>query len=147
MLGEDIVQRFRIVQNDAGASDAHECVGTTAGGNDVWIHREFLECDVRILTGFIEPHFFAGFSGGPKACVPGLARLDTIMRNHSPRYLDNVQVQWGQTYDNPLWEDIMEAARLAEPIFLLNVALNRDKEITEVFAGDLVAALTVYYAF
>jgi len=140
MLGDDIIQRFRIVQNDARASDAHECVGTTAGGNAVWIHREFLECDVRILTGFIEPHFFAGFSGGPKACVPGLARLDTIMRNHSPQYLDNVQVQWGQTYGNPLWEDIMEATRLAEPIFLLNVALNRDKEITGVFAGDLVAA-------
>ena len=79
------LSRFRIVQNDAHDRDSHASVGTTAGGNEVWIHKEYLRCDVRILTGFIEPHFFAGFSGGGKACMPGLAALETILRNHSAR--------------------------------------------------------------
>lgn len=137
MLGADIVDRFRVVQNDAHDRDSHIQVGTTASGNEVWIHQEYLRCDVRILTGFIEPHFFAGFSGGGKACMPGLALLETIARNHCPRHLDNPRATWGVTQGNPVWEEVREAVRLAGPAFLLNVALNRDKEITGVFAGDL----------
>jgi lactate racemase len=137
MLGEQIVERFRIVQNDAHDRDSHASVGTTASGNEVWIHKEYLRCDVRILTGFIEPHFFAGFSGGGKACMPGLALLETILRNHSVRHMDHPAVTWGVTRGNPLWEEIREAAGKAGPAFLLNVTLNREKQITAVFAGDL----------
>ena len=92
---------------------------------------------MRILTGFIEPHFFAGFSGGGKACMPGLALLETVLRNHSARHIDHPKATWGVTQGNPVWEEIREAARMAGPSFLLNVALNREKEITAVFAGDL----------
>ena len=137
ILGEQIVGRFRIVQNDASDRDAHASVGTTASGNEVWIHKEYLRCDVRILTGFIEPHFFAGFSGGGKACMPGLALLETVLRNHSARHIDHPAATWGVTRGNPLWEEIREATRMAGPAFLLNVALNREKQITAVFAGDL----------
>jgi lactate racemase len=137
MLGQEIVQRFRIVQNNATDRDSHSPVGTTSGGNEVWIHQEYLRCDMRILTGFIEPHFFAGFSGGGKACMPGLARLETILRNHSARRIDHPKATWGVTQGNPIWEEIREAARMAGPAFLLNVALNREKQITAVFAGDL----------
>jgi nickel-dependent lactate racemase len=137
MLGEQVVKRFRIVQNDARDRNAHALVGTTAGGNEVWIHKEYLRCDVRILTGFIEPHFFAGFSGGGKACMPGLARLETIMRNHNADNIDDPKAAWGVTHGNPVWEEIREAARMVPSTFLLNVALNREKQITAVFAGDL----------
>jgi lactate racemase len=140
MLGEDAVRRFRIVQNDTQDPDAHALVGTTAGGNAVWICRELLRCDLRVLTGFIEPHFFAGFSGGGKACMPGMARLDTVLRNHCPANIDHPKATWGVTCGNPIAEEIREAARLCGPGFLLNVTMNRDKQITGVFAGDLEAA-------
>jgi len=99
-----------------------------------------MECDIRILTGFIEPHFFAGFSGGGKAVMPGLALLETVMNNHNAQNIDHCQARWGVTNGNPIWEDVMDAAKMCLPLFLLNVALNRDKEITAVFAGDLEKA-------
>ena len=137
MFGEQIVDRFTVVQNDAHDRDAHALVGTTADGNEVWIHKEYLRCDVRILTGFIEPHFFVGFSGGGKACMPGLAALETIQRNHCARNMDHPRATWAVTHGNPIWEGIREATLLAPPSFLLNVTLNRDQQITGVFAGDM----------
>jgi nickel-dependent lactate racemase len=137
MLGETIVERFQIVQNDANDRVSHVQVGTTARGNAVWLHRDFVACDVHILTGFIEPHFFAGFSGGPKATMPGVALLDTIMANHSAANLDDPNVRWGITHGNPLWDEINEAAHMIPRNFLVNVALNSDKQIAGVFAGDL----------
>jgi nickel-dependent lactate racemase len=137
MLGERVVDRFRIVQNDAHDRDSHALAGTTVSGNEVWIHKEYLRCDVRILTGFIEPHFFAGFSGGGKACMPGLALLETTLRNHSARNIDHPMATWGVTHGNPVWEEIREAAMMTVPSFLLNVALNREKQITAVVAGDM----------
>ena len=83
MLGGDVTARYRIVQNDASNRSSHIHVGTTSRGNDIRLHREFVECDFHLLTGFIEPHFFAGFSGGGKAAMPGLALLDTVLRNHN----------------------------------------------------------------
>jgi nickel-dependent lactate racemase len=139
MLGDQVFDRYRIVQNDATDRGSHVLVGRTASGNDVWIHRAFVECDVRVLTGFIEPHFFAGFSGGGKAVMPGLALLETVMRNHSAANLDSPLARWGITRGNPLWEEIRQAAAMVAmmgPTFLLNVALNRDRQITGVFAGD-----------
>ena len=140
MLGEKILRRYRIVQNNCHDRDSHALVGTTEGGNDIWIHKDYLKCDVRILTGFIEPHFFAGFSGGGKAVMPGLALLETVLRNHSAKNLDNPLATWGITEGNPLWEEIRQAASMTDPTFLLNVTLNRDKQITGVFAGDFEQA-------
>jgi nickel-dependent lactate racemase len=100
MLGDEIADRFRIVQNDANDRDSHVRAGRTSSGNEVWIHREFVECDVRIPTGFIEPHFFAGFSGGGKAIMPGLALLDTVMHNHSAANMDSPLARWGITHGN-----------------------------------------------
>jgi len=140
MLGDEIVDRYRIVQNDASDRDSHVLVGRTISGNDAWIHREFVECDVRIPTGFIEPHFFAGFSGGGKAIMPGLALLETVMRNHNAKNLDSPLACWGITHGNPVWEEIREVAAMVQPTFLLNVTLNRDQQITGVFAGDFEEA-------
>ena len=168
MFGTQIASRFRIVQNDAcaggslkaeglgdgrtdraschpqaaleAATQSHARVGTTARGNEVWIHKDYLRCDVRILTGFIEPHFFAGFSGGGKAVMPGLALLETILRNHHARNIDHPQAASCIADGNPVWEEIREAAQMTAPTFLVNVALDRDKQITAVFAGAMEPA-------
>ena len=136
MLGEDILSRYRIIQNDAGDRSSYKLVGTTKSGNEIWLHKGYLDCDIRILTGFIEPHFFAGFSGGGKAVMPGLALLETILSNHSVNNIDHPKATWGVTCGNPIWEEIQQAASLVPPSFLLNLALNKDKKITAVFAGD-----------
>ncbi|MFC1545003.1 lactate racemase domain-containing protein, partial [Gemmatimonadota bacterium] len=128
LLGEKIAANYKIVQNDANDRDSHVPAGTTADGNEILLLREYLDCTVKILTGFIEPHFFAGFSGGGKACMPGLASLDTICRNHSVKNLDSPLTTWGVTEGNPVWEDVRQAVSLAPPAFLVNVALNRNKQ-------------------
>ncbi|MGD0342133.1 MAG: nickel-dependent lactate racemase, partial [Bacteroidales bacterium] len=140
ILGNNIVKDFRIVQNDANNFDLHQYMGTTHSGNKVFLNKELQKFDHKILTGFIEPHFFAGFSGGGKALMPGMAFVDTIKFNHSIAHLSLDKVTWGITYGNPLWEEIMEAAEFSSGLFLLNVTLNKDKKITNVFAGDLRAA-------
>jgi len=140
MLGPTVFGRFPIVQNDARLEEEHRSVGVTRRGNEVRIHRELLDCDVKILTGFIEPHFFAGFSGGGKAVMPGMAALSTIVHNHSAANMDHPKATWGVTEGNPVFSEVREAARMIDGCFLVNVALNREKKITAVFAGDLVEA-------
>lgn len=140
ILGENIVRNYEIVQNDSNNPDLHDYVGTTISGNRVCLNKKILDCNLKILTGFIEPHFFAGFSGGGKALVPGMAYADTIKYNHSISHLSHKNATWGVTYGNPLWEEMMEAAEFVPGLFLLNIALNRNKEITNVFAGDLRTA-------
>jgi len=140
MLGEEIVSKYRIVQNDATDTTSHRYIGTTSRGNDIFINAEFLDCDVKILTGFIEPHFFAGFSGGPKAVMPGMAAINTIYKNHSVRNIEDPNARWSVTYGNVIWDEILEAALIVEPDFIVNVSLNRDKLITGIFAGTLEQA-------
>jgi nickel-dependent lactate racemase len=132
--------RLRIRQHDARDPEAHVRIGTTKRGTEVFVDREFMECDVHILTGFIEPHFFAGFSGGPKAIVPGLASIRTVTQNHGPANLDHPNARWGVTRGNPVWEDIFEAASMVPRVFIVNVTMNRDRKITRVFAGDMERA-------
>jgi nickel-dependent lactate racemase len=147
MLGEEWVHAFPIIQNDAEEPGAYSFVGTTASGNEVFFHGELMQCDIRIATGFIEPHLFAGFSGGGKAFLPGMARLDSILHNHSPSHVGHPNAGWGNIKDNPILEDIRQASRFAEPSFLLNVTLDRKQGITNVFAGDVHAAHTAGCAF
>ncbi len=140
ILGKDIVKNYRIVQNEANDPDLHEYVGTTSSGNKIFLNQEVLKCTIKILTGFIEPHLFAGFSGGGKALIPGMSFLDTIKFNHSISHLSHKETVWGVTDGNLLWEEIMEAAEFVPGLFLLNISLNKNKDITSVFAGDLRAA-------
>jgi nickel-dependent lactate racemase len=136
MLGTGIAGTYRIEQHDAWNRDRLVCVGETQFGHPVWLNRTYVEADVRIVTGFIEPHFFAGFSGGPKAVLPGVAGAETIWANHSAAMIGHPQATWGVTAGNPIYEEMAEAAALAEPAFCLNVALNAEKAITDVWAGD-----------
>jgi nickel-dependent lactate racemase len=140
MLGQDIVANYRIVQHDAWDAEGLVSVGRTSFGHEVHINAEYMRADVKILTGFIEPHFFAGFSGGPKAVLPGLADQRSVLANHGAEMIEHPQATWGITAGNPIWEEMREVALRTSPSFLFNVSLNRDKQITGVFAGDLLAA-------
>jgi len=140
MLTPGVVQRYRVLNHEPQNPDALVQFGTTRDGTPAWFNRHLVEADVRIITGFIEPHFFAGFSGGPKGIVPGCAGLQTVMSNHGARNIGHPQATFGVTDGNPLWEELRELARRVGSSFLLNVTLNERRQITGVFAGDLVEA-------
>lgn len=147
MLGADITSRYTIVQNNAFDPATQVELGKSGQGHAIWLNRELMACDVKILTGFIEPHFFAGFSGAGKAIMPGMAGLETILGNHCAANIAHPQATWGQTWGNPIWEEVREIAHQADATFLLNVALNREKQITGIFAGDLDQAHASGVAF
>jgi len=140
MLGDGIVENYRIVQNISTDQSKQSHLGKTRFGHDIWINSELIACDVKILTGFIEPHLFAGFSGGAKAIMPGMAGLSTIMGNHSAKMIADPNATWGITEGNPIFEEIIEIVDKVENIFLLNVTLNKNKEISGIFSGELKAA-------
>ena len=94
-----------------------DAVGTTSSGVAVHLNREFLQADVRITTGFVEPHFFAGFSGGPKMVAPGLAGLATVMTLHDARRIGHPNATWGITEGNPIHDDVREIARMVGVAF------------------------------
>jgi nickel-dependent lactate racemase len=147
MLGSRIVDNYRCWQHDAYDDANLAPLGVTSRGNPVRVNRHFLEAEVKILTGFIEPHFFAGFSGGPKGVLPALAGAESVMSNHGRAMIAHPNATWGVTEGNPIWEEMLEVALLTRPTFLLNVTLNADKQITGVFAGDLLAAHRAGCAF
>jgi nickel-dependent lactate racemase len=147
MLGSEVVDRYRIVQHDAWDDENLVEVGRNRAGRPVRVNRAYMEASVRILTGFIEPHFFAGVSGGPKAVLPGIADIEAILDNHGGTMVADPQATWAVTEGNPMWEEMLWIAQRTAPAFLLNVTLNREREITGVFAGDLVAAHCAGVAF
>ncbi len=137
LLGPEIVKKREII-NHLGEIDSElVSVGRSSEGVEIQINRHYVESDLRILTGFIEPHFMAGFSGGRKAVCPGLAGVSTMQYAHSPDLLESPFASAGVMENNPFHRFALEAARLAGVDFILNVTINRSKEITGVFAGDL----------
>jgi lactate racemase len=140
MLGEWVVDNIRIINNHCHDKETLVNLGESKFGCDVYLNKEYVEADFRIVTGFIEPHFFAGFSGGPKGIMPGIAGIETIMTFHNARMIGDPRSTWGNMEDNPVQEMTREINRLCKPDFMLNVTLNREKEITAVFAGELYEA-------
>ena len=140
MLTPEVVANYRCVNHHCEDRAAHMQFGTTRAGAPALLNRVLAEADVRIVTGFIEPHFFAGFSGGPKGIMPGVAALETVMSNHGARNIGDPQAAFGITEGNPIWEEMRDIALRVGPSFLVNVALNERREITGIFAGDLLAA-------
>ena len=147
MVGDDIFERRRIVQNNTFDPATQVRVGVTSKGHETWLSAELMACDLKILTGFIEPHLFAGFSGGGKAIMPGMAGQRTVLGNHDAGMVGHPKAIWGVTQGNPIWEEVREVAGQAGRLFLLNVTLNRDKAVTGVFAGDIDQAHAAGCAF
>jgi nickel-dependent lactate racemase len=138
MLGDEVVDRVRVVNHDARDRDRLVWVGTHGDGVPVWLNREWVEADVRITTGFVEPHFFAGFSGGPKLVAPGLAALETVLVLHDAARIGSPRATWGITRGNPVHDDVRAIAEATGVTFALDVVLNRDKDIVAAFGGDLL---------
>ena len=139
MLGSTLIQRYRVVNHDAFDHVNLVRVGDTPGKIPVWLNRHWVESDVRITAGLVEPHFFAGFSGGPKMVAPGLAGFETIMRLHDAAMIGNAKSTWGITEGNPIHDAIRQIAGQTGVDFSVDVTINRDHKITSVHAGDLFA--------
>ncbi len=140
MLTPEVVRRYRVLNHEPGNPEALARVGVTSDGTPALLNKHLVEAETRIVTGFIEPHFFAGFSGGPKGIMPGVAGMETVISNHGRRNIANPNSAFGITEGNPIWEEMRDIALRAGPSFLANVTLNERREITGVFAGDLIEA-------
>ena len=138
MLTPEVVSRYKVLNHDCENDADLVQLGNTRDGTPALLNRHAVEADLRIITGFIEPHLFAGFSGGPKGIMPGVAGLKTVMSNHGAKNIENQNATFGITGGNPIWEEMLEIALRTGPKFLLNVTLNEQRKITQVFAGDLL---------
>jgi nickel-dependent lactate racemase len=136
-LGRGIVENYRVVNHDVNQT---VYLGTTSQGTPVDINARVIEADFRISTGFIEPHFFAGFSGGRKSIAPGVFSVRSAYHNHGYRMIEHPRARGGILRGNPIHKDLVEQARMAGLDFIVNVLLNRQREITHVVAGDPVKA-------
>ncbi len=132
-----ILKNYRVVQHNAHDRTTQTLVGRMTDGAEVWLNSEVVAASKRIVVGYIEPHFFAGFTGGPENIAPGVAGIDTIGALQSPRLIAQEKATWGIAAGNPVWERMCEAARLIDVAFNLSVTLNNRHHVTNVFAGEL----------
>jgi len=136
MMGEDICNKYNIVNHDARNIESHKFLGFTERGIQIEVDRTFLEADLKILTGSIEPHFMAGFTGGRKGICPGISSINTIRGAHGPKILEPEEAKSGNLEGNPLHEMATEISRKAGVDFICNVVLNKDRKVIGVFSGD-----------
>ncbi len=136
MLGAEVVDSYRVVNHDAFDPTQLVDVGETPDGVPIWLNRQWVDADIRITTGFVEPHFFAGFSGGPKMAAPGLAGFETTMRLHNAEMIGHANSVWGITEGNPIHDAIRQISRQTGVDFAVDVTINREHRITSVYAGD-----------
>ena len=140
IVGPDILSRYWVDSHRARNLDEHADLGVTSGGTHVYVDKRFVEADLHITLGFIEPHLMAGFSGGRKLVSIGLAGESTIKCLHSPPYMRDPNAVEGSFPDNPLHRELLEIASKAGHDFMVDVALTRQRSIAAVFAGDPVEA-------
>ena len=136
MLGQDVVDGYNVINHDAFDAGNLVLKGHTSGGIPIWLNRHWAEADIGITTGFVEPHFFAGFSGGPKMVAPGLAGFDTIMLLHNSEMIGHPKATWGIMEGNPIHEAIREISEITGVDFAVEVTINRDHRLTSAYAGD-----------
>ncbi len=136
MLGE-FASSMRVINHDSRDADSLRWCGTMGNNVPVWLNRRWTEADVKITTGFVEPHFFAGFSGGPKLVAPGLAGLETTLTLHDARRIGSPQATWAVCEGNPVHDDVRAIAAETGVDFAFDVILNNAKQIIQGFAGEL----------
>jgi lactate racemase len=140
IVGPGIARQYPVVNHDARNLDEHRYLGESRRGTPAYVDRRFVDADLHITLGFIEPHLMLGFSGGRKLIVPGLAAQETIKVIHSPKFMREPLATEGSIEDNPLHRELCEIAGLARHDFMLDVALARDRSIAGVFAGNAIEA-------
>ena len=139
-LGDEIYEQSRIVIHDCRDADANVQVGVLPSGAPCVIDRTAAEAELLIAEGFIEPHFFAGFSGGRKSVLPGVCDQVTVMGNHCSRFIDSENARTGILDGNPMHEDMLAAAAFARLAYIVNVVIDEDKRTVAAFAGNYVTA-------
>lgn len=139
-FGEDIVQNEKIYIHDCDERDMLVNIGTLPSGSACEINRLAYEADLLVAEGFIEPHFFAGFSGGRKSVLPGIAGRSTVLGNHCSEFIAHPSARTGILENNPLHIDMLWAAKTAKLAYIVNVVLNAEKEVIYAVAGDAEAA-------
>ncbi len=146
-LGADVVARYRVIDNEPRNPQALVDLGITPGGVPVWVHRAAVEADLLIATGLVEPHQYAGYSGGRKTVAVGAAGEPLIAHTHGPAFVDHPGTRLGRIEGNPFHEAVTEAARRAGLRFILNVVLDDEKRILKVAAGEPEAAFQELVGF
>ena len=147
MFGDAIVDHEKIAINNAFDPSQFVDMGTLPSGAGFHVNRLVTECDLLVTEGFIEPHFFAGFSGGRKSILPGVCSEETVNENHSYKAISDPHSATGVLEHNPIHEDMVVAARRAGVQFIFNVALDAQKKIIAAWAGDLEQAHAEGVAF
>ena len=140
MVGETIFKNYRCINHTGFDKESLSPAGTSPYGYKVYFNTEYMKADRRIIMGFIEPHFMAGFSGGYKAVFPGVTGVDTIMHYHSAENIGHPGSTWGNLANNPTQENVRAGGALVPVDFLINVTLNNKREITGFFLGDPIEA-------
>jgi nickel-dependent lactate racemase len=142
-----VLERYRIVNHTAHDPATMRPAGQSRDGETVFLNQEYVEADRRIVLGFIEPHFMAGFSGGYKGIFPAVADIASILRYHDARTIGDARSPWGLLEGNPTQAIIRHNGSLLPLDFCVNVTLNRKREITRFFCGDPIAAHEAGCAF
>jgi nickel-dependent lactate racemase len=137
MLGDEVLGRWRVADHDARDGASLRDLGTV-DGVPVFLNREWVEADVRITTGFVEPHFFAGFSGGPKMVAPGLAGLDTVLELHSPARIADPRATFAVVEGNPVHDAVRSIAATTGVTFSVDVLIDDQHRITHAFGGPVL---------
>ncbi|MDR2198688.1 MAG: nickel-dependent lactate racemase [Deltaproteobacteria bacterium] len=139
-FGEELVFRERIINHDPMDEASLVSLGLLPSGGELRLNRLAVETDLLVADGFIEPHQFAGFSGGRKSVLPGIAALETVLASHNAEFTVHPKARPGSLDGNPFQEDMLFAARKVNLAFILNVTLSEDKRVSAAFAGDVEAA-------
>ena len=139
-FGEEIVRREKIYIHDCDETEKYVNIGTLPSGGECVINELAAKADLLVAEGFIEPHFFAGYSGGRKSVLPGVCSRSTVLANHCAEFIHSEYARTGIIENNPIHKDMVVAARTVNVQFILNVALDAEKKVIAAFAGDLEEA-------
>jgi nickel-dependent lactate racemase len=147
LVGEEIAQNYRCVNHFGKDRDSHTYLGTTPNGVPAWIDTRYIDAELKITTGLIEPHLMAGYSGGRKLICPGIAALETVKVWHGPRFLEHPNADCGIVEGNPVHEENTRVALMAGCDFIVNVCIDGKRRVTWLGAGDMIRAWEQGVAF
>jgi len=147
LVGADVAENYRCENHHGKVRDEHTYLGTTERGVPAWIDTRYIEAELKITTGLIEPHLMAGYSGGRKLICPGIAALETVKIWHGPDFLEHPKADQGFLEGNPVHEENTLIAKLAGCDFIVNVTLDKDRQVTSVVAGDMEEAFMAGVSF
>ena len=137
IIGKDLRSRLEVKNHDATDKNTLKYFGQSSDNIPIYINKYYCESDLKILTGYVEPHFFLGFSGGRKSIAPGIAGEETIQGNHSAENIASPFARFGIYKENPMHKNLNEIANLVGADFIINVCINERHEIIKVAAGEL----------